>query len=168
MILFALVISGCGSLNEVPDRDTQGLASGDSSAPSDTAGTTGTTGTDTFTDTVEADPDAPVVGSCDAHCWYHTTGEQFYEWGIDCTATDPDGAKNIWNGRWSCTGGACEDQSGLVACTANSGICSSSFKEAQITPAILCEQADTYEFTIWVSDWEGHESRGYRVTGRQD
>jgi len=163
MILLGLALSGCGSLNEVPDRDTQGLVDADSGTSADTSDPTDTTDTDT----VEVDPDAPVVTGCDASCWYHTTGEEFYEWVITCEATDPDGYKDIWNGRWACTGGACQDQAGLVACTANDGTCSTSFKESQITPNILCEQAPSYTFTVWVSDWQGHESKGLSVTGRQ-
>ena len=160
MMMLGLALSGCGSLNDVPDRDSQDSALTDSQASTDTA-------TPTDTDTFVADPDAPVINSCDAYCWYHTTGEQFYEWVVECSVTDPDGYKDIWNGRWGCTGGSCQDQSGLVACTATDGTCSTSFKESQITPTIFCEQASSYTFTVWVSDWQGHESKGYKVTGRQ-
>jgi hypothetical protein len=165
MILLGLAMSGCGSLNEVPSRDTPGVVEADSGTQTDSADTSDITDTDT--DTFVADPDAPVIATCDAYCWYHTTGEQFYEWGIECSATDPDGFKDIWNGRWGCTDGACEDQSGLIACTATAGQCSTSFKESQIHPTILCEQAASYTFTVWVSDWQGHESKGFKVSGRQ-
>ena len=161
MILLGLALSGCGSLAETPTQDTRGAVSADSGT-SDSGATT-----DTDTDTFQADPSAPVVTTCDAYCWYHTTGDQFYEWAIDCSVTDPEGAKNIWNGRWACTGGDCQDQSGLIACTTSSGQCNTSFKETQVTPNILCEQASSYTFSVWVSDWDSHESAPYEITGRQ-
>ena len=166
MIPLFLALLGCGSLNEPPDEDSQvedSRVTPDTEEPD--SGTGGTT--DTETDTFEPDPSAPTVASCDAWCYRHKIGHKFYEWNIDCTVTDPDGAKNIWNGRWACTSGGCSDQSGLVACTKNTGACNTSFKETQVTPPILCQQASSYTFTIWVSDWDGLESKGYKVTGRQ-
>jgi hypothetical protein len=162
MIGLVLVFLACGSLSERPGDDSQSGWAADSNAD-----TGGSATSDTDTDSIEVDPSAPVIGSCDAWCYYHTTGEQFYEWTIDCAVTDPEGPKNIWNGRWACTSGDCAEQSGLVACTTSTGKCNTSFQESQVTPTILCEQAANYTFSVWVSDWDGHESRPYQVTGRQ-
>ncbi len=165
MISLALALSACGSLNAVPDLDTQGLVA--DSSETETVGDSGTTGL-TDTDTFEADPSAPVITGCDAYCWYHQTGEQFYEWAIECYVTDPVGPLNIWRGRWECVDGSCTDQEGKIACTKDTGSCTTSFKETQFTPNILCEQAPSYTFKVWVSDWDDNESKGFRVTGRME
>ncbi len=115
-------------------------------------------------DTDAPNPDAPVIRSCDAYCWLHTTGEERYEWLLECDVTDPQGLEDIWNGRFDALFKGNVIMDDLVACN-TSGYCSSAFSENSAD--VRCEQAGDYSFRVFVSDWSGNESQPLEVVGRK-
>ena len=138
--------------------DSEAVATDDSQASGDSQDTQDTEDTD------PGNPDAPVIQSCDAYCWLHTTGEERYEWLVECDVSDPQGLEDIWNGRFEALFNGNVIQEELVACDTQ-GYCSSAFSE--ITADVRCEQASDYTFRVFVSDWSGNESKPYEVVGRK-
>jgi hypothetical protein len=133
-----------------PEQDSE--ASDDSQADSED------------TDSDVGNPDAPVIQTCDAYCWLHTTGEERYEWLLECDVTDPQGLEDVWNGRFEALFKGNVIMEELVACDAQ-GYCSSAFSE--VTADVRCEQASDYSFRVFVSDWSGNESQPFEVVGRK-
>lgn len=105
---------------------------------------------------------APTVTDCDAFCWQHQTGDTFYQWLVECHATDPEGLEDIANGRMEIYQGSTQQGSTLVACD-RAGFCTSSFRETDF--GVLCSSASSYTFSVWISDMEGHESTPLVTTG---
>jgi len=138
-------------------------ASDDTSSTGDDTSSAADSGDSQDTDP-QTDPNAPVISSCDAYCYLHQTGDQNYQWKIECSVDDPDGMDNVWNGRFDILFGTSTIADDKIACD-DAGYCSGSFGET--THEVYCEQADSYEFVIFISDWDENESKPYRVTGRR-
>lgn len=152
-----LLVLACGEKEPV-DTST---GTDDSAVVADDTGATDDTGADTGEVT---EPDAPVIQSCDAFCYLHETGEQFYNWRVECSVTDPQGVDNVWNGEVIVAQGQTTAHSDLVACDAT-GFCSASF--TQDNSAVQCAQASSYDFLVKVQDWDQNWSAPMKVQGRQ-
>ena len=134
----------------------------DDSSPSDDSGHTDDSGS--TNDTSDPFEDAPIIQSCDAFCYFHDTGDQFYNWRIECSVTDQQGVENVWNGTVEIAQGNNSVATDLVACDA-AGFCSTTFREELY--GVYCSQASSYDFFIRIQDWDENMSRPYKVTGRQ-
>ncbi|HJN77799.1 MAG TPA: hypothetical protein QGF58_28025 [Myxococcota bacterium] len=137
------------------------------SARSDSAGTDDSQSDDSgdTQDTQdEIDPLAPVIETCDAYCYLHQTGDENYQWKIECSVDDPDGVDNIWNGRFEIEYSGARIADDKMACD-DAGYCSGSFGET--THEVYCDKADSYMFLVYISDWDEHESAPYKVAGRK-
>lgn len=127
----------------------------DSSSADDSADTDSQSG---------VDPAAPVISSCDAYCYLHQTGDENYQWKIECAVDDPDGTDNIWNGAFDIEYSGTVISDDKIACD-DAGYCSGSFGET--THEVYCEYAESYLFIVTISDWDDHESAAYAVAGRK-
>ncbi len=147
--------------------DTPKTSTGSTTQVATTATTAGGTTVGTTTASTGPAPDAPAITSCEATCTQHTTGEDYYQWALECTATDPQGLADIANGRFIVftTDPDAPLAQDLVACAPGTGQCTAAFAEDQYGVTISCLDAGDYTLRTWVSDWEGHESAPYDTQG---
>jgi hypothetical protein len=135
----------------------------DTSAETDSAGDADTdTDTDVDTDTPEAE--VPVVTAADAWCYFHETGEQFYNWDAECTVTDPQGTGSLENGRLVIVRDAVELAVKVLACDRDAGVCRTTFRED--AEGVLCAEAAAYTFRFTVTDEDDNTSEPVEVPGR--
>ena len=146
-----------------PAVDDTSASTDDTSASADDT-STDDTDDDTGGGQLNDNLDAPVISTCDAFCYLHQTGDQYYNWRVECSATDPQGLENIWNGEVIVAQGQNEVRTDLVACDAT-GFCSATFDEP--STGVMCAQATSYDFIVKVQDWDQNWSKPVKVTGRQ-
>lgn len=155
MLLLLVACAGDATDDKAPLDDSVAADSPrDDSAPTD----------DSPTDSPDPTGSAPTLTDCDASCWEHQTGDVFYQWLVECHATDPEGLESIANGRLEIQRSGAVEGTALVACD-RAGYCSTSFRETDFD--VLCRDASSYSFHVWVSDLEGHESEPFVVIGRE-
>ena len=118
------------------------------------------TRTDTQTDTGER----PSILTADAWCYFHKTGEQFYNWDAAASVEDPQGADSVTGGTLLVLQGGAEVVTHLLACNADSARCTTTFQED--SEGVLCADAPTYTFQFIVVDEDGNLSAPVEVTGR--
>lgn len=157
LIVSLSVMSGCSEKDTTPPNDTS-LLDTNPADPEDTSDEVGQQ------DTAPPESHAPKIQTCDAYCEWHDVGDTYWKWTLGCNVTDPEGLENIWNGTTAIAKNGTPVADYLVACN-TSGICTTGFREE--TDNILCSQANSYNFTVKITDWDGNESKPYLVTGRQ-
>jgi len=156
LLLLALACDKDGtSADDTATTTDDTSTNGDTSSSDDSGGTS---------DTSDPFKDSPIIQSCDAFCYFHDTGDQFYNWRIECSVSDPQGVENVWNGTVDITQGNNSIATELVACDA-AGFCSTTFREELY--GVYCSQASSYDFFIRIQDWDENLSKPYKVTGRQ-
>ncbi len=153
-----LCLTACGK--DDPD-DTDGT--------DDTGETEGDADTDADADG-DADPDAPWIEQADAYCYQHKTGDKFYQWELNATADDPQGADTIMSfDAENSIVKVFNDSGGELAAYAlvcnDSGECFGSFRESD--HGVACASANTYTLAFQVIDEDGNISAPFEVTGRQ-
>lgn len=165
-----LFLCSCGGLILDTSLDAEGDADVDADADGDADGDgDGDTDVDTDTDTDPSTGDPPVVLDADAYCYQHKTGDKFYLWEANCTATDPQGADTIqpFDTELSVAAvlsGGTELASYPLACDSG-GSCFASFRESD--HGIACASATSYTVRFQVVDEDGNQSAPYDVQGRQ-
>ncbi|MFZ5478148.1 MAG: hypothetical protein ACOZNI_15385 [Myxococcota bacterium] len=111
-------------------------------------------------------PVRPVVTGGDFYCYEHQTGETFWGWVAECSATDPQGTETLARGgAYTVLLDGAEAYAGLLACDPLTGECQTSFREDQT--GVSCADASSYTIEIVVRDADGHESDTYAMTGRR-
>jgi len=135
--LLALVACGTSSIST---GDTGTTDSGDAT------GTTGTTSAD----------ESPEIQSVDARCYYHSTGDAYYQWAMEAYVDDPQGRDTIEINQTIevYRGGTLQASYGLICGAANP--CIGSFKESD--NGILCSSASEYSFRFLITDEDGNTS----------
>ncbi len=118
----------------------------------------------------DADPDAPWIEEADGYCYQHKTGDKFYQWELNCTADDPQGADTIESfDAENSVVTVLNDSGGELAAYAlvcnDSGECFGSFRESD--HGIACASATSYTLKFQVIDEDGNISAPYTITGRQ-
>jgi hypothetical protein len=159
-LLFVGLIAACSKAEVTVDSGT--TATDSAATESDTA-----PDADTARDTSPPESNAPEIRTCDASCSLHETGENYWQWVLDCRVTDPDGVKNIWNGSTVVTQNNNAITEYRIACNtdASEAICTTSFAEK--LDNILCSQASSYSFAVTIQDWDKNNSKPFTVIGRQ-
>ncbi len=125
--------------------------------------------TDTDTDADgDTDQDAPWVLSADAYCYYHETGDTYWQWEANCNFDDPQGMDTIATYHeddrvavFSSSGA--EVASYQLVCTTEGG-CYGSFRAEE--DGIGCETASSWTFSFTVADEDDNVSQPYEVQGR--
>lgn len=143
-----------------------GKESSDATPPDDSAPTQEESPADSPADSPTDSPDptgsAPTLTACNAECWEHATGDTFYQWLVECHATDPEGLEDIANGDVTILQGSTTVGTSLVACD-RAGYCSASFRETDFN--VICLNAAAYQFSVRIVDQAGHWSENLVVTG---
>ncbi len=123
---------------------------------------TGTSDTDTNTNTNS--DQAPAIDSANAYCYYHSTGDPFYQWAMDANVDDPQGRDTIETSNTVevYRSDTLQASYGLVCGPTNP--CIGSFKESD--NGIACDSASEYVFLFLVSDEDGNTT-SLEVTGSQ-
>ncbi len=143
----------------------------------DTADVEGDTDTDTDTDTdadgdgdADADGVSPYLEAADAYCYYHKTGDTYYQWEVNCQADDPQGADTLaaidteLSHVTVLTSAGGEVAQYALVCE-DDGDCFGSFKEAD--DGVACKNATTYTLRFQVADEDGNTSAPLEIQGRQ-
>lgn len=117
---------------------------------------------DTDADT-DVDMESPVLSSAEAWCYFHETGEQFYNWYTACTATDPQDTDTLEGGELLVSRDGETVVERRLACNRDTGVCSTSFREDQ--EGVICTEASAYRFAFVVVDEDGNESDPMEVSG---
>lgn len=120
--------------------------------PTDSAGSTTT------------DPERPVLTSVDAWCYFHETGEQFYNWDAAAEVVDPQGADTLTGGTLVVSDAGGEVVSHLLACDHDTSRCTTTFRAD--TDGVRCEEATSYHFRFTVTDEDGNTSEERETAGR--
>ncbi len=128
------------------------------------------TDTDTDTDTdadTDTDPgERPTILTADAWCYFHKTGDQFYNWDAAASVEDPQGADSLTGGSLLVLQGGAEVVTHLLACNADTARCTTTFRED--SDGVLCADASTYTFRFTVVDEDGNSSAPVEVAGRAE
>jgi hypothetical protein len=118
----------------------------------------------------DADSDAPWIEAADAYCYLHETGDQYYQWEVNCTADDPQGADTLkaFDAAMSkitvLNDGGTEIANYALVCD-DEGACFGSFKE--LDDGISCANATSYTIRFQVADEDDNISAPFEVQGRQ-
>jgi len=160
LLTFGLVLSLTACKND-----------GDDTGPNDDTNPEGDADTDSDADgDGDADPDAPWIEAADAYCYLHETGDQYYQWEVNCTADDPQGADTLksfdaaLNIVSILNDGGTEIATYALVCT-DEGMCVGSFKEAD--DGVSCASASSYTARFQVADEDDNISAPFDVQGRQ-
>jgi hypothetical protein len=148
-VLVALLV-GCAA--EPKDGTSTGL---DTDADTDT---------DTDVDTDTAAAERPVITTADAWCYFHDTGDQFWNWDAACEVTDPQGARSLDTGALVVLRDGAEVHSGVLACNRDTGRCTTTFRED--ATGVMCADATSYQFRFTVTDEDGYVSDPVEIAGR--
>ena len=100
--------------------------------------------------------EAPEIQSVDARCYYHSTGDAYYQWALEAYVDDPQGRDTVEVNQTAevYRGGTLQASYGLVCGSANP--CIGSFKESD--NGILCSSASDYSFRFLITDEDGNTS----------
>jgi hypothetical protein len=118
----------------------------------------------------DADPDAPWIEAGDAYCYLHETGDQYYQWEVNCTADDPQGADTLKAFDAANSIITVLNDSGVPVATYalvcdDEGACFGSFKEND--DGVSCANATSYTIRFQVADEDDNLSAPFEVQGRQ-
>ncbi len=168
MLLFATACGEDGSSDD--DNDDDGLGGGFGTTMSSTSGGSsgGSTGSGSSGgSTGGTTGDAPTIVDADAWCYQHKTGEKFYQWALNATVSDPQGADTI-PGLLSDAVTVLFNGSAVasypITCS-DDGDCFGSFNETD--DGIACQSASSYTIQFVIVDEDDNASEPYEVEGRE-
>lgn len=121
---------------------------------------------DTDTAAGVTDGETPTILGADAWCYFHTTGDQYYNWDAAASVSDPQGPDTLSGGTLVALRDGEEVVTHLLACDGDAARCTTTFRED--SDGILCEDADSYTFRFTVVDEDDHVSGPVEVVGRAE
>ena len=130
--------------------DAGDITTGDDTGP--------TGGSDTGTTGGTTNDEAPEIISVDASCYYHSTGDAYYQWTLAADVDDPQGRDTIElnNTVEIYRSGTLQASVGIICTDHSDPHCLGSFKEAD--HGILCTSASDYSFRFLITDEDGNTS----------